>query len=128
MKHTPSGHVDFDALNKALDVVKDIADYVNQSKRESESRAKFFLIEQQLTGEYPVCENSACNIVAEDVVTQYARKIFRKRRHFARKEWEINQVERKTHLSLLRLFVSHKKEEGQVQLQTADKSQRCHHC
>ena len=50
-KHTPDEVADKDNIEKALIKMKEIADYLNASKKKSESKAKIAEIQQNLVSE-----------------------------------------------------------------------------
>lgn len=52
VKHTPSKHADHAELNKALKKMKDVADYVNERKREAENLTQVLAIQSKLTGKF----------------------------------------------------------------------------
>jgi len=49
-KHTDEEHADFENLSKALQKMKEVADYVNERKREAENLSKVYIIMKKLTG------------------------------------------------------------------------------
>lgn len=55
MKHTPSGHLDYENLTKALESVKQTADALNECKRLTD---KVSQIEETLVGEFEVLNRS----------------------------------------------------------------------
>jgi RhoGEF domain len=54
VKHTPPKHADHANLAKALKKMKDVADYVNERKREAENLTQVLAIQSKLTGKFEV--------------------------------------------------------------------------
>lgn len=52
VKHTPRNHPDAAQLGKALKKMKDVADYVNERKREAENLTQVLAIQSRLTGKF----------------------------------------------------------------------------
>jgi len=49
LKHTPNDHVDFDSLQKCYAKTEEVAEYVNEKKRETDSLAKMLEIQDAIT-------------------------------------------------------------------------------
>jgi hypothetical protein len=54
VKHTWPDHDDYKHLAEALVKIGEVADYINERKRESESINKIVEIQKKLTGEFEV--------------------------------------------------------------------------
>ena len=57
-KYTSEVHADYKNVCAALEKTKEIADYVNEKKRDSENSAKLREISLHLTGDLDVCKLS----------------------------------------------------------------------
>jgi hypothetical protein len=54
LKYTTPKHADYEGLSKALQKMKDVADYVNERKREAENLTQVLAIQGKLTGKFEV--------------------------------------------------------------------------
>lgn len=53
-KHTTTSHVDYDSLFLALEKIKEVAEYINESKRIAESETKIQMIQSNILGDCEV--------------------------------------------------------------------------
>lgn len=54
LKHTKPEHADYAALQQARDKMKEVADYVNDKKKEAENHTMLLSIQEKLTGKFEV--------------------------------------------------------------------------
>lgn len=52
-KNTPEHHKDYSLIQKAIGLIKQVADYINMIQGESERSAKMFDLSQHITGKVP---------------------------------------------------------------------------